>query len=158
MLLTRLSVLVEAYAARGLRRMGLEDPRAAEDLTQEILIAIHQKRHTYDPTQLFTPWLFAISRYKLIDFARAKRREGMSVAIEGVENELKAKETSEAGTPDDLQRLLAELPEKQRQALELVKLEGLSIAEAAERTGASESAVKVTVHRAIKNLKEKVKK
>jgi RNA polymerase sigma-70 factor (ECF subfamily) len=154
-LLGRVRILVQAYAARALRRMGLEDDRLAEDLTQEILLAVHRKRQTYDPSQLFTPWLFAIARYKVIDFARSRRREGTAVALDAIADTLAAPATA-AGVADDLQRLLAELPEKQRQALEMVKLEGLSIAEASERTRMSASAVKVTVHRALKSLKKQI--
>ncbi len=138
--------------------MGLGDDRTAEDLSQEILLAVHRKRQTYDPAQLFTPWLFAIARYKLIDFARAKKREGLAVDIEAIAETLATPTSTEAGSSDDLQRLLAELPEKQRQALEMVKLQGLSVAEVSEQIRMSESAVKVTVHRALKSLKDRVKK
>lgn len=157
-LLETARTLVLAYTARGLTRMGLADPKTAEDLAQEILLAVHTKRATYDPAQLFTPWLYAIARYKLIDFGRARRRQGIAVDVEALAETLPAENGTAPGTADDLHRLLEELPEKQRRALELVKLEGLSIAETSAATGMSESAVKVSVHRALKGLKARWKK
>src|ERR1700730_9824547 len=47
----------------------------SEDLVQEILIGLHSKRHTWDPTRPFLPWLHTIARYKLIDFMRHRRRD-----------------------------------------------------------------------------------
>lgn len=146
-------VLVTLYATRVLGRMGIRDTGYAEDMVQEVLLAVHAKRHTYDPSQLFTPWLFAIARYKLIDFGRRRKQEAGRQPLDGLDEALAAPVFSEPGVEDDLRKLVSTLPARQRELLGLVKLEGLSVAEAAARAGMSEGAVKVSVHRAMKSLK-----
>jgi RNA polymerase sigma-70 factor (ECF subfamily) len=66
-LLERLSSQLRAYFKGQLNRIG-RGPVEAEDLVQEALIAIHTRRHTYDRSQLFTPWVYAIARYKFLDY------------------------------------------------------------------------------------------
>ena len=146
--------LLERYLARVLERMGRAGSGFLDDLVQEALVAMHEKRHTYDPSQPFLPWLFAIARYKTIDFGRRQRVRSIEVMTP---------EPADFGvsTPDgsaalDLDRLLASLPTRQRRALELVKLEGLSTAEAAAALGSSDGGLKVTVHRALEKLKKQV--
>ncbi len=151
-------VILLVYASRTLRRMGLHDQGSVDDLVQETLLAVHAKRHTYDPAQLFTPWLFAIARYKLIDFGRSRKRAGVVVGLEQVEDVLEAPVFADPTTETDLKVLMEQLPKKTRLILELVKLEGLSIAETAARTQMSESAIKVTVHRALKALRLRLSK
>src|SRR5712671_8221199 len=68
-LLDRLSRRLRAYYKGKLARFG-RGAAEAEDLVQEALLAIHFKRHTYDPAEPLTPWVHAIARYKLIDFLR----------------------------------------------------------------------------------------
>jgi len=123
-----------------------------EDLVQETLLAVHVRRHTYDPDQPFTPWVYAIARYKLIDYLRRTHASVANVPIDDVQ---------EIGTHDDqvasessldLNQLLEQLKPKVRAAIRYVKLEGLSVTEAAARGGMSESAVKVNVHRGMKAL------
>jgi RNA polymerase sigma-70 factor (ECF subfamily) len=144
-LLKALTPHLRAYFAR---RVGATD---AEDLVQETLIAIHTRRATYDRRLPFTAWLHAIARYKLIDhFRRAKLRR--TLPIESAESVLAAEETESAGARRDVERLLGRLPQKRSDLVRQVKLEGLSTAEAAARSGLSESAVKVGVHRAMKAL------
>jgi len=156
-LLEAVGVILQVYASKALKRMGIQDQNFADDIVQETLLALHHKRHTYDPTQLFTPWLFAIARYKLIDFGRRRRRDSASLNIEDFEDLLESPVLSEPATASDLKGLVDKLPEKSRRVLALVKLEGLSIAEAAACTQMSESAVKVTIHRAIKALRSKLR-
>ena len=71
-LLGQLSRRLRAYYKGKLAGLG-RDATEAEDLVQEAVLAIHIKRHTYDPTELLTPWVHAIARYKLIDFLRRNR-------------------------------------------------------------------------------------
>jgi RNA polymerase sigma-70 factor (ECF subfamily) len=135
----------------------LNDRADAEDLVQETLIAIHAKRATYDARQPFTPWLYAIARYKLIDhFRRAGRRP--TVALEDLGDLAGRADYEEAGAKGDVERLLAKLPVRTQRLMRGVKLEGLSTAEAAARSGMSESAVKVAVHRAIRSLSSIVRR
>jgi RNA polymerase sigma-70 factor (ECF subfamily) len=132
-----------------LRRLG--NPADAEDLVQETLIAIHAKRATYDPALPFTAWLHAIARYKLIDhLRRAKVRR--TLPLEDADSVFAEERTEAAIAKRDVEVLLAKLPEAKRALLRQTKIEGLSTAEAAERTGLSESGVKVGVHRALKAL------
>jgi RNA polymerase sigma-70 factor, ECF subfamily len=123
-----------------------------EDLVQESLIAVHQRRASYDIERPFTAWLHAIARYKLADHLRAhyrRRSVPLSGAAELAESEFDA---PELGVKCDVERLLEGLPKPQRDAIRLVKLEGLSVAEAAERTGHSQSNIKVLAHRGMKAM------
>jgi RNA polymerase sigma-70 factor (ECF subfamily) len=150
--------ILKVYAGRVLSRMGKREAATIDDVVQDVLLAIHEKRHTYDAAQPFLPWLFAIARYKLIDYGRREKRKPTSVAIEMVESALVAPVFSEPAAASDLETLISGLPEKTKKILELVKLEGLSIAEAAAVTQMSESAVKVTIHRALKALRARTRK
>jgi RNA polymerase sigma-70 factor (ECF subfamily) len=148
-LLERLTGRLRAYFRRRLGRGGDSE---AEDLVQETLIAIHVRRETYDPGQPITGWVYAIARYKLVDCYRRAGRRGVAVPIDDVA-ELFAHETADEGTPArDVAALLDQLPERQRAAIRLTKLEQLSAREAAARLGVSEAAVKVSVHRGLKKL------
>ncbi|MGE5523886.1 MAG: sigma-70 family RNA polymerase sigma factor [Rhodospirillaceae bacterium] len=133
------------------RLAGLPDD--VEDLVQETLIAVHNQRHTYDPAQPVTAWLHAIAKYKLIDLLRRRsRHEAYNDPFDEEHEIFAARDDHAADARRDVMKLLEELPERQRVALTCMKLEGLSVVETAKRTGMSESAVKVTVHRALKTL------
>ena len=133
-------------------------PDEVEDLVQETLLALHLQRGTYDPSLPVSAWAVAIARHKLVDaWRRRGRRDAWHDAIEDVDEALLACEPDDGGARRDLAVLLDDLPEAQRQAIVLTKLEGLSVAEAAASTGASESAIKVQVHRGLKRLAELVR-
>lgn len=151
-LLTRLSDHLRAYFTGRLTRFG-RSPADAEDLVQEALLAIHTRRETYDQKEPFTPWMHAIARYKLIDHLRRRRVEEGDIPAEDIEA-VAAETDDHAGVESalDLDVLMAQLPDKMRRAIECVKIEGLSVAEAARRCGMSESAVKVSIHRGLKAL------
>ncbi len=149
MLLSGLTRHLRAYYARRL------DSGAAEDAVQETLIAIHARRASYDPALPFTAWVYGIARYKLIDeYRRHKRRA--TVPLEEAGDLFGHDETQEAIARRDVSKLLDKLTPAKRQLVSDIKLEGISVAEAAKRSGMSESAVKVSVHRAIKALGEDV--
>ncbi len=139
---------------RGFLRVRLTRlPDEVEDLVQETLLAVHNQRHTYDPDQPLTAWVHAIARYKLIDLLR--RREGRDALHEPLDEEaaiFARSDTEAADARRDLARLLDQLPERQRLPIIRMKLEGLSVAEAARATGMSEAAIKVGVHRGLKAL------
>ena len=150
MLLAGLTRHLRSYYARRL------DPAAAEDAVQETLIAIHSRRATYDPALPFTAWVYGIARYKLIDeFRRRKRRP--TVPLDEAGDLFGHDETAEAIAKRDVSKLLDKLPPAKRELVKDIKLDGASVADVAARTGLSESAVKVTVHRAIKALGEELK-
>ncbi len=144
-LLDELSVLVERYLRA---RLGAHD--FLEDCVQEVLLAVHQARHTYDERRPFRPWLFAIVRHKATDaLRRAEVRGRYHAPFDDCE---------EPAAPDtdslmDGGRMLAALPEGLREALTLTKITGLSTAEAARELKISESALKVRVHRAVGKLR-----
>jgi len=125
-------------------------PDEVEDLVQETLLALHLQRGTYDPSLPVSAWTMAIARHKLVDLWRRRgRRDDLH---DDVDEQVLAAAPDDGGARRDLAVLLKELPDAQRQAIVLTKLEGLSIAEAASRTGASEAAIKVQVHRGLKRL------
>jgi RNA polymerase sigma-70 factor (ECF subfamily) len=151
-LLKQLSGYLRGYFGRQLGRFG-RGTTDAEDLVQEVLLAIHTRRHTYDPAELLTPWVHAIARYKLIDYLRRARAPSTDVPIDDATDLVAARENHDgAESTHDLARLLGQLPERPRRIIECVKLEGLSVAETASRHGLSESNVKVIVHRGLTAL------
>ncbi|MDX2236740.1 MAG: sigma-70 family RNA polymerase sigma factor [Hyphomonadaceae bacterium] len=139
--------LLRAYYRNRLRHA----PEDAEDLVQDTLIALHTKRDTYDPAYPLTAWLYAIARYRLIDHVRRQKRRGVHTEID---DDLAFTE-SDADASDarrDVSVLLAQLPQKQRDAIRLVKLDERSVRETAQEMGISESDVKISIHRGIKTL------
>jgi RNA polymerase sigma-70 factor (ECF subfamily) len=150
-LLERLSGHLRGYYKRRLGRIG-RGATEAEDLVQEALLAIHIRRHTYDPAEPLTPWVHAIARYKLIDHLRRTRASRAELPIDEAEDITAQDDHVGTESAYDLHRLLSRLPAKMRRAIECVKLDGLSVAEAAGQCGMSESAVKVNVHRGLKAL------
>jgi RNA polymerase sigma-70 factor (ECF subfamily) len=155
-LLTKLSGYLRAYFKGQLARVG-RGPSDAEDLVQETLIALHTRRHTYDRSQLLTPWVYAIARYRLIDYLRRTRSANMDVPVEEAEGVFDADDVAAVESGLDLAKLLAQLTPKVRRAIQLVKLDGLSVSEAAALAGMSESAIKVSVHRGLQALSRLVR-
>lgn len=134
-------------------------PDEVEDVVQETLLAVHNARHTYEPQQPLTAWIYAIARYKLLDYLRSRSRHALR--LEPLDDFMDILADSEA-TPLhdaklDVDGLLEQLPDKQRLPILHVKLQGLSVAETAELTGLSQSAVKVGIHRGLKALAAKVR-
>jgi len=130
-------------------------PSMVDDAAQDALIAIHQKRHTYDPARPFEPWLAAIARYKWIDRLRALKRapsEALSLDIE-VEDHGSAVVSATV-----LDALLRGLKPTQSAVIRLVKIQGYSIEEAAQHTGQSISLVKVNIHRGLARLAKELEK
>jgi len=151
-MLTAMSRYLRGYFGKRLGA-GAAD---VEDLVQDTLLAIHLKRETYDPAQPFTPWAYMLARYKLLDhFRRTGTRKSVPIEEAGA---LFAAETAEEGVVRrDLGKLLSVLPPRQSQLLQDVKITGLSMEEAAAKSGMSVSAVKVSVHRGLKIMARKVR-
>lgn len=149
-LLTALARLLRSFFQRRHR-----DAADIEDLVQDTLIAIHTRRSTYDPARPVTAWFYAVARYKLIDHLRRRR---FDTSIEGLE-EILAVEGFESATSArmDIDRMLDTLPAKQATAIRDTRLDGLSVAEAAEQRGISQSDVKISVHRGLKALAARLK-
>ena len=153
-LLASLGDLLRRYFAR---RLGAGAPSSAEDLVQETLIAVHTRRATYDPKLPFTPWLYAVARYKLLDHLR-REKSRPTVPLDDVGELFAENETDAALARRDLDKLLEGLPEATRKAIREVKLDGHSTAEAAEKSGRSEIAVRVGIHRGLKTLTDRLRK
>jgi RNA polymerase sigma factor (sigma-70 family) len=124
-------------------------PSAVEDAVQDTLIAIHTKRHTWQPDRPFGPWLAGIARYKWIDRLRAANRH----AADELPDTLSTPDHGSAVTSAAaLHGLMATLKPAQAEVIRLVKLDGLSIEAAALRTGQSAALVKVNIHRGLARL------
>jgi len=136
-----------------LRKRLVDMPDEVEDLVQESLLAVHNQRHTYDASQPLTPWVYALARYKLIDLLRRRARtDRLNDPLDEDSEFLVATDSNAADARRDVAKLLEQLPDRQRLPIVHMKLHGLSVAETAQRTGMSESAVKVGVHRGLKAL------
>jgi RNA polymerase sigma factor (sigma-70 family) len=124
-------------------------PAMIDDAIQDTLIAVHEKRHTYDPGRPFVAWLAAIARYKWIDALRSLKAK----PTEALDDDIPVPGDEEAVTSaSSLERLLETLKPAQSRVIRLVKLQGFSIEEASEATGQSASLVKVNIHRGLKRL------
>lgn len=145
--LTEAAGLLRAFFRNRLRGA----PEDAEDLVQETLVALHTRRDSYDPNYPLTAWMYAIARYRLIDFLRRAKHRATS-SIDGLEIGDADPEIDASDARRDVAALLGKLPEKQRRAIQLVKLEEKSVREAAEETGFSESDIKISIHRGLKTL------
>ena len=144
-----LSTHLRAFLRRRLSAL----PDDIEDLVQDILLAVHNQRHTYRPDQPLTAWVNAMARYKLIDLLRS--RSGREALNDPIDDDMALFATNDHEAADarrDVNKLLQQLPDNQRLPIVHTKLEGLSVAEAATATGMSESAIKVGVHRGMKAL------
>jgi len=120
-----------------------------DDTVQEVLLALHEKRHTYDPAKPFGPWLAGIARYKWIDRLRAMK----AASLEELADDLPVSDHGEAvQSARSLELLLSKLKPAQAEVIRLVKLQGLSIEEAAAHTGQTISLVKVNIHRGLGRL------
>ena len=134
------------------RRMGAASE--VEDIVQEILLTVHAVRHTYDPARPFGPWLVAIANRRIVD---ALRRLGRTGAREtALETEHETFPAPEANLDDTkaLREAVESLPQGQREAIRMLKLNEMSLKEAAAASGMSVAALKVATHRAVKNLRK----
>lgn len=140
---------------RAIVRKRIGDNALVDDVIQDVLLSVHRMRHTYDPAYPFLPWLMAITQARTID---ALRRRGRYLARESEEEEqatdaalFDGEERQE--TADELALILAQLPSRQRQIVEHIHLQEMSLAEAALQHNLSISAVKSLLHRALTNLR-----
>jgi RNA polymerase sigma-70 factor (ECF subfamily) len=153
MFLDELTVRLRSYLRK--RLGGLPDE--VEDLLQDLLLAVHNKRHTYDPKQPLTAWVQAIARYKLVDLLRRRSRGDVLTDPLDEDDQVFATANDAAEAQYDVAKLLRGLPDRQRLPIQYVKIEGASVTDTAARTGMSESAVKVGIHRGLKALAERIR-
>lgn len=130
----------------------------AEDLLQECWIRIHRSRHTYRPSEPVMPWIYAIARHTRLDAYRKRRRlESREVLVASVPEDVH-RTTPEPQLDDALDRLVASLPEAQREVVVMLKVSGMSLDEVAKATSSSVSAVKQKAHRAYMALRRGLEK
>jgi RNA polymerase sigma-70 factor (ECF subfamily) len=154
-----LRLLVPIVRAMVRQRLRFAQPQDVDDLVQDILLSVHTARATYDPDRAFQPWLAAIVRNRVADNARRyARRVAHEVSAERPVETFPAEgakmSTTAYGDAEALAQAMAALPPGQRQAIELMKLQELSLKDAAKITGTSVGALKVSVHRGILALRK----
>ena len=136
-------MVVRAVIRQKIRYPGF-DP---EDIVQEALLAIHLKRHTWQPDLPVLPWVYAIARHKLVDAVR-RRDHRAEIGLEGTAEPL-VEPDPEPLMRRDVERVLDMLSPAQRAVIAAISVEGCSIAEAAQRLGKSETAIRVALHRGL---------
>jgi RNA polymerase sigma-70 factor (ECF subfamily) len=152
-LLSEITPFLRSLAAKSHR-----DPRDIEDTVQDVLLTVHSIRHTYDPTRPFGPWLVAIANRRIIDRLRRQGRARAHETPLASEHEtLAATEANYMESGVDVVALrdaVERLPPGQRDAIKLMKLQEMSLRQAAAVSGMSIAALKVSTHRALKNLRK----
>jgi RNA polymerase sigma-70 factor (ECF subfamily) len=158
-LLKDIAVVLRRLVRARLAKAGLST-HEAEDVVQEILIGLHAKRHTWDETRPFLPWLYTITRYKFIDTARRLRRDAFR-RVDVTMDELSEIFAAPAEDTDrsmlDLDRHLAILPQGQEKVVRALALDGATVRATAEKLHTSEGAVRVLYHRALRRLTAKAR-
>jgi len=153
-LLKAVTPVLRAASRRGLARAG-QPPDQAEDIVQDILLAVHLKRHTWDANAPFAPWLFAIARNKLIDALRRRGRR-VFVNIDDFAETLSDEPKAETASATEVTAQLKTLPARQREVLQSIAVESASIKDTAKKFAMSEGAVRVALHRALSSLTAKL--
>jgi RNA polymerase sigma-70 factor (ECF subfamily) len=154
-LLRLIAPVLRAMARRGLARAG-QPTDLSEDIVQEVLLAVHLKRHTWDPAAPFGPWLFAIARNKLIDALRRRGRR-VFVDIDEFADILPGEPEKETASQHEVDQHLDGLPPRQRDVLRSIAVDSASIRETAVKLAMSEGAVRVALHRALSTLAAKLR-
>jgi RNA polymerase sigma-70 factor, ECF subfamily len=126
----------------------------AEDLLQDCWIKIHRSRHTYRASEPLLPWIYAIARHTRLDAYRKQRRlESREVLVANVPEGRHQMLPEGASELDDFDRLIASLPEAQREVIVMLKVSGMSLEEVAKATSSTVGAVKQKAHRAYETLR-----
>lgn len=143
---------------RAICRRRIQNAAEAEDAVQDTLLTLHQVRATYDPARSFRPWLAAIAERRAVDrLRRHGRRGGREVEITWADEFAAADghEGEDRVAARQLRDAVAELPQAQRDALQLTKIQDLPLAEASKRAGTTVGAMKVATHRALQSLRRR---
>ena len=152
-LLEDVAPYLRSIAARHFRNSG-----DIEDAVQEVLLTVHAVRHTYDPARPFGPWLVAIANRRVVDGLRRQgRSRAREVALETEHETFAAPQANLAEAASDgrvLRDAVEQLPPGQRDAIRMLKLQEMSLKEAAAVSGMTVAALKVATHRALKTLRK----
>ena len=149
-LLKSVAPVLRAGARRGLMRAG-QPPDQAEDIVQDILLAVHLKRQTWKTDAPFAPWLFAIARNKLIDALRRRGRR-VFVNIDDFAEVIPSEAPAETLPAGEVATHLAALPLRQREVLQSIAVDSVSIKDTAQKMAMTEGAVRVALHRGLAKL------
>lgn len=144
---------LDGYVRRVLRSQ-MWSGEDLDDACQEVLLTLHRAIRTYDPSRPFNPWFHALARHALVSMRRRRRREPVLDAMG--EDALRVAASSELGDADVaglVDAALERLPGGQREAVRMLKVEGLSVDEAARRAGTSPGNLRVRAHRGYRTLK-----
>jgi RNA polymerase sigma-70 factor, ECF subfamily len=148
-LVGRISPLLLRYF--GGLRAGRND---AEDLLQECWVKIHRSRGTYRVSEPLMPWIYAIARHTRLDAHRKQRRlVSREVLVANVPEGRHRMLPEAPNEQDDFDRLIASLPEAQREVIVMLKVSGMSLEEVAKATSSTIGAVKQKAHRAYETLR-----
>lgn len=130
-------------------------PGQLDDLVQDTLLSMHRKLASWDSTRAFLPWLAAIARYRWVDHLRQIYR---ATEVE-LDHELHGTDEEPAiAARISIEQMFTQLPEAQARVINLVKIEGLSVLQASQASGQSESLVRVNIHRGLKKLAALIEK
>ena len=150
MLLADLSRLLRGVVRRGFAGIGIARDDV-EDVVQEVLFAIHLKRHTWDPSMPLGPWVLAIARNKMIDDLRRRGRRP-EVSIDLTQFDIEGEDQQASIDAHDVTRVLSGLSERNREIVQSISIDGHSARDVADRLGMTEVAVRVALHRSLKTL------
>jgi RNA polymerase sigma-70 factor (ECF subfamily) len=154
-LLSRIASMVRGYLTNTISP-AQRTPEKVEDLVQDVLVAIHRKKHLYRTDMPILPWLFAIARYRLIDQVRADARRPSLVEWDDAPDPADPNATPVGHeSVFELEELLDCLSQKQKKILVMAKAEGRPLAEIAAHFKMTLSAVKVTIHRSLQKVRER---
>jgi RNA polymerase sigma-70 factor, ECF subfamily len=146
---------------RLLARRCFKEAADVEDAVQDVLLTVHMVRRTYDPARPFGPWLAAIASRRIIDRLRRDTRWRAREVALSADHETFAdpatKLEKDALDEAALGHAIARLPPDQRQTITMLKLNEMSLKEAAAASGRSIPSLKVSTHRAIKSLRRLLK-
>jgi RNA polymerase sigma factor (sigma-70 family) len=142
-LLSEIDVWLKRYYSRRLPSSMIDD------VAQNVLLAIHAKRHTYNPSRPFIAWLGAIAHYKWVDALQSLQAHG-TIPLD--EDMVAPADEAAVTSASSLESLLARLKPAQAEVIRLVRLEGHSVEQVSQATGQSVSLVKVNIHRGLKRL------
>lgn len=150
MLLAELSRSLRGLVRKGLSGVGVRRDDV-EDVVQDVLLAIHLKRHTWDPDKPLGPWVLAIARNKMIDDLRRRGRRP-EVSVDLSEEQFEGEDQQAALDAHDVARVLNGLSDRNREIVRAVSIEGQTAREVADRLKMTEVAVRVALHRSLKTL------
>lgn len=137
---------------------SLPNSQNADDVVQEVLISVHKALHTYDPKRPFMPWVQSIIQFRKTDYLRAHyaQRENAKVSLDDPDTPDYLVISGHNGSTKDIEAAFNSLPDQQKKVVQLMKIAGYSAEEVSKKTGMSVSAVKVSAHRALQKIRERL--